>query len=229
MPYLTPNSLPSNAFVCRVVRIPDDPLLVMAFSGAIIEMTKAYNWEQFGELTPQETAEACQTILFEYLDSDACMIGLIMPFAGTTPPPACLLCDGGTYLREDWPRLYAHFEAQMPGAIIDPDQFSTPDLRNRFIAGAGNDYALGLNAGTNTVALTEAQMPIHSHTDAGHSHIIHSHIPTLALEPGEVPVSSPGFGEATAVANANIQPAGGGEAHENRPPFTALTYVIWGK
>jgi hypothetical protein len=51
----------------------------------------------------------------------------------------------------------------------------TPDLRGKFIVGAGSagaQYAVGATGGADTVALTAAQMPAHNHAvyDPGHSH-----------------------------------------------------------
>ena len=54
-----------------------------------------------------------------------------------------------------------------------------PDLRNRFIVGAGSTYQPGNTGGSNSVTLTTAQMPSHSHAHSlsaasGGSHT-HSH------------------------------------------------------
>ncbi len=49
----------------------------------------------------------------------------------------------------------------------------TPDLRDRFIVGAGSNYAVGSTGGTNSVTLSLSEIPSHSHsiTSAGnHSH-----------------------------------------------------------
>ena len=49
----------------------------------------------------------------------------------------------------------------------------TPDLRDRFIVGAGRNYSPNNIGGTDSVSLTESQMPAHSHSmsSAGdHSH-----------------------------------------------------------
>lgn len=40
----------------------------------------------------------------------------------------------------------------------------TPDLRNRFVVGAGNVYAPGNNGGSDTVSLLPTNLPSHSHT-----------------------------------------------------------------
>lgn len=51
----------------------------------------------------------------------------------------------------------------------------TPDLRNRFVVGAGSTYAVGDTGGADSVTLTAAQMPTHNHTATtasagGHNH-----------------------------------------------------------
>jgi len=42
---------------------------------------------------------------------------------------------------------------------------STPDLRNRFIVGAGDTYAVDATGGAASVTLSEAQLPAHTHGD----------------------------------------------------------------
>ncbi len=74
--------------------------------------------------------------------------GLISMWSGASNsvPPGWALCDGGN---------------------------GTPDLRNRFIMGAGLDYAVAAKGGAETVTLVEANMPPHFHagtTDNGGAH-----------------------------------------------------------
>ena len=42
---------------------------------------------------------------------------------------------------------------------------STPDLRNRFVTGAGNSYSVGAQGGHTHVNLTTSQLPAHTHGD----------------------------------------------------------------
>lgn len=42
-----------------------------------------------------------------------------------------------------------------------------PDLRDRFIVGAGSTYAIGATGGANTVILDTTQIPSHTHTGSG--------------------------------------------------------------
>lgn len=53
----------------------------------------------------------------------------------------------------------------------------TPDLRNRFVVGAGSTYAVDATGGADSVTLSEAQIPGHTHTfsattasDGAHTH-----------------------------------------------------------
>jgi microcystin-dependent protein len=53
----------------------------------------------------------------------------------------------------------------------------TPDLRNRFIVGAGDDYSVADNGGEAHSTLTTAELPGHTHTgttdaDGAHSHFV---------------------------------------------------------
>ncbi len=51
----------------------------------------------------------------------------------------------------------------------------TPDLRNRFIVGAGNTYNIGTKGGVDKVTLTENQIPAHNHSGTAHSAGSHAH------------------------------------------------------
>jgi len=58
----------------------------------------------------------------------------------------------------------------------------TPDLRNRFIAGAGSTYAVGATGGS-----ADASLPSHTHaatiTDSGHRHFVAAGVDTPAVYP----------------------------------------------
>ncbi len=113
--------------------------------------------------------------------------------------------------------------------------FQTPDLRDRFIVGAGHDYNLGATGGANTVTLTAAQsgLPEHVHN------MEHTHGVTLKgkeLIGGEHNVfrsgaSGPSKNEqrtgASSKTNTGPNAArNASAAHENRPPYYALFYIM---
>ena len=139
--------------------------------------------------------------------------GLICMWSGSEVPKGWYLCDGTN---------------------------GTPDLRNRFIVGAGNEYSIGDTGGEKVHTLTTAEMPKHTHTltSAGE----HTH--TLYEVNGDSNYASyPGFyGEVQATISRNpitsiespssglhthpIASAGSGSAHENRPPYYALAFIM---
>jgi microcystin-dependent protein len=55
------------------------------------------------------------------------------------------------------------------GWLLCDGTSSTPDLRDRFIVGAGSTYAVNATGGANTVTLTTDQIPSHTHTGSGTS------------------------------------------------------------
>lgn len=138
----------------------------------------------------------------------------------------------------------------------------TPDLRDRFIVGAGGEYAVGDTGGAKEVTLTTEQMPKHSHTGSTNSAGAHTHTGTTNTA-GEHTHSYTRYSgitrvsQITLVANAwigtttantssagahshtlNINSAGahthtvttnetgGGQPHENRPPYYALCFIM---
>ena len=85
----------------------------------------------------------------------------------------------------------------------------TPDLRNRFIvgAGSGSNYSVGNTGGSDTVTLSTSQIPAHSHTTNNHSHN------ASVSDPGHghsVSVSDPGHQHNTSVTGAKLFPGYGG-------------------
>lgn len=77
-----------------------------------------------------------------------------------------------------WSGLIANIATLGPWALCDGTN-GTPDLRNRFIIGAGSTYAPAATGGSATVTLIEANLPAHTHTWTGttasggsHTHVV---------------------------------------------------------
>lgn len=51
----------------------------------------------------------------------------------------------------------------------------TPDLRNRFVVGAGDSYGVGATGGADSVTLSTSQIPAHSHSGSTSSAGSHTH------------------------------------------------------
>ena len=132
----------------------------------------------------------------------------------------------------------------------------TPDLRDRFVVGAGSTYAVGGTGGAASVTLTESQIPGHTHvitastasagahthtiTDPGHAH---SYVTDAAgssgtggtgatvLENATTGSNTTGItvnsaGAHTHTVTATAASTGGSQSHENRPPYYALAYIM---
>jgi microcystin-dependent protein len=88
---------------------------------------------------------------------------------------------------------------------------------------------LGATGGTQTHTLTEAQMPVHTHIQDAHSHVMNYKDNGVAGGQRSVmnasTVSGTDNGQMTAFAAVN-QNTGGGSAHLNTQPTIVLNYII---
>lgn len=90
----------------------------------------------------------------------------------------------------------------------------TPDLRDKFVLGAGNSYSVGNTGGEETHTLTVEEMPSHSHSYAKYQRA--STISTSSSSSRLTPSSSETYTGLT----------GGNQPHNNMPPYYALCYIM---
>lgn len=95
--------------------------------------------------------------------------GLIEPFAGSTVPAGFLLCDGAAVSRTTYATLYAVIGDTF-GAGDGETTFNLPDLSGRVPLGVSMSHALGTTGGSETVTLTESELPAHTHEVPQHGH-----------------------------------------------------------
>lgn len=69
-PFLTP-PVSSDVLECRTLLIPNTKEWLGIFNSALLETVYYWNYEQVNDtdLTPEETAEACRAIVWEYFDA----------------------------------------------------------------------------------------------------------------------------------------------------------------
>ncbi|MFV0397930.1 MAG: tail fiber protein [Bacteroidales bacterium] len=125
------------------------------------------------------------------------------------------LCTGEILLKADYPQL-----AYALGKETE-ESFALPDLRRRFVAGYDSELFSEYNymwatGGEEKVTLTIDEMPNHSHDIKFIDEIWGDN---ANHRPFPNPAGTSGYVAATSSV-------GGGEAHENRPPFFVLAYVI---
>jgi len=131
-------------------------------------------------------------------------------------------------------------------------QNGTPNLQARFIVGAGNSivmdgsvgyqYPVGATGGKNKVTLSTDEMPTHNHGGSTSASGVHSHSVSvtgampqnygggsswnsanLDAKSSETPSTSV---SAASAHSHTISNAGGNVAHENRPLYYALAYIM---
>ena len=121
----------------------------------------------------------------------------------------------------------------------------TPDLRDRFVVGAGSTYATGATGGAAEVTLTAAQLPSHNHSfsgetseDGSHEHTYYDRLweTTQSVTTGAWKAANNDYylwegwtdpaGDHKHTFSGTTASVGGGTAHEHRPPYYALTFIL---
>jgi microcystin-dependent protein len=150
-----------------------------------------------------------------------------------------LLCVGFNYAPKGWALCQGQLMAiQQNSALFSllgvmyggngTTTFALPDLRGRTAIGFGqgqglSSYTQGEMAGQENVTLLGTQMPTHNHGVS-----CSSGDPADTSPVNTVPAAGGSYSP-TANATMNpgmIQPAGGSQPHENRPPYMAMNWII---
>lgn len=92
-----------------------------------------------------------------------------MPFAGTVAPENYLFCDGSAVSRTTYATLFGVIGTTF-GAGDGSSTFNLPDLSGRVPLGVSSTHLLGSTGGSETVTLTEAELPAHVHEVPQHGH-----------------------------------------------------------
>lgn len=107
--------------------------------------------------------------------------------------------------------------------------FALPDLMARSPLHMSGAHPVGASGGAATHTLTAAEMPAHGHALRASSKTAASSSPNggvLALPPR---TGTPAYAAATSLVPLNpaaIGASGGGQPHENMPPFLTMNFII---
>lgn len=108
--------------------------------------------------------------------------------------------------------------------------FALPDLRGRTPMHKSDAHGLGQRSGAETVALTSAEIPAHTHTVKASSQEANANIPTGALmaseKADEFSYRDYEAGSTTALRSGTVTNSGGGQSHNNMQPFTTVSFCI---
>jgi len=170
----------------------------------------------------------CTFTLVEHSDAQECFIGEVRLFAGNFAPRNWALCDGQLLPIAQNTALFSILGTTYGGD--GRSTFGLPDLRGRVPIHAGSGpglspRTLGQKGGEEAHVLTTEEMPGHSHTLNARNQRGNTNIPS-----GNVLARKKNFYSTKAqnamLSNGAISTAGGGQAHNNMPPFQALNYII---
>lgn len=151
-----------------------------------------------------------------YLDKDVKSTGRYYDQTGIVMPP------GGIIM---WSGVVSNIPT---GWALCDGSNGTPDLRNRFIVGAGNSYNPGNTGGSNNVTLSVAQMPSHDHPITSATAPTHGHsiISKFIKDLFGVKLLGESIHWGSGNVSIDIGNKGGSQSHENRPPYYALCYIM---
>ena len=167
-------------------------------------------------------------------------VGTIVAYGGNSAPSGWQLCNGGTTATSALQSVLG--------------QSTVPDLRDRFVVGAGNSYNRHNTGGSSSVTLTTSQLPSHTHGDGSLSASntsITGNVTKVSecynvaggatgvfskYNTGNSPVTGSSSNSPTAGFSMDAShthdvtgstgSTGSGNSHENRPPYYALVYII---
>lgn len=179
-----------------------------------------------------------------FTDAVVLQPGVIQMFAGASAPAGWLLCRGQAISRTAYAALFAAIGTAY-GAGDGSTTFNLPDLRDRFPVGAGSTYALNAKGGANTVTLTKEQsgLPAHGHGFTQPKIPNHTHgmgnlwsngsgsetaytMQSSRVRTTRNTTSSGGGGACTGGAVTSHAGANASQAHENRPPYIGINFII---
>jgi microcystin-dependent protein len=124
--------------------------------------------------------------------------GIIVAWSGTTVPTGWVLCDGTN---------------------------STPDLRDKFILGAGTVYSPNTTGGKRTHILTVDEIPSHNHYTIDDS--FKNNMDGNYFGNGDRSLSGGGGWYVGAGGSRfTTSSVGAGKEHNNMPPFYTLAYIM---
>lgn len=177
-----------------------------------------YRWEEFATIKPVSELDAYNRKQdAEIAELSPLPLGIVQMWAGNVakiPLDKYRLCDGSALTVAEYPELYAvlgNLHGGTPGST-----FCLPDLRGQFIVGyhaSDTDYnAIARKGGQKTHILTVEEMPSHTHG--------------LFLQPSGTRFTGGGRANELNSGDGATKAAGGGKAHENRPPYYTLAYIM---
>jgi microcystin-dependent protein len=142
-------------------------------------------------------------------------------------PAGWAFCDGGLLPLSGNEALFNLIGTTYGGDGVT--NFALPDLRGRLPVHVGPGFTLGQTGGAETVTLTTAQVPAHSHPYLGSVNSGGTAVPTknvvAALPIGAASAYVP-EAPTTALAAQSVGSTGGSRPHDNMMPYLCIQFII---
>lgn len=193
-----------------------------------------FGWDSFTEIkTLKGLMSENETLRSEMRLMERSPLGMVEMWAGAEVPEGYALCNGQELRKSAYPDLYkaigdrfnAGPDANGAGLTTQEGFFRVPDLRGRFVVGVHDtdtDYEhTGMTGGLKHVTLTANEMPKHTHQ---YSRWGVGSGDWRAHGANSYPNATTDFSKVW--GGHTTTPSGGGAAHENRPPYYVLAYIM---
>jgi microcystin-dependent protein len=153
-------------------------------------------------------------------------IGEIRIFAGNFAPVGWLLCQGQLLPISQYDVLFNLIGTTYGGD--GQNTFALPNLASRIPYHQGSGYTLGQMGGVEQVTLTGQQIPVHNHLAQGSSAGAGKAEPAGNVwgNWGQSMYQSTASAPDTTMSPQALLPSGGGQPHDNMPPFLCLNFII---
>lgn len=203
---INPNDVSNDNVQAKLNKIYED--MVGMTQGSVADNSISTEKLINGSVTTEKIANS--SVTKKKIDFELFLVpsGFIGMWSGSVIPDGWYLCDGNN---------------------------GTPDLRDRFIVGSGGEYDIGSTGGEKTHTLTVNEMPNHNHNFAlGNG----SYAGSNGSEYGGLTDGNKDLCEwekdAARSSSSNnhtytyltSDAIGGGQSHENRPPYYALAFIM---
>lgn len=152
-------------------------------------------------------------------------LGEIRMFGGNFAPQGWMFCAGQTLSISENDALFTLVGTTFGGDGVTT--FGLPDLRGRIPIHQGGGIVAGEIGGTETVTLSPAQLPAHTHPLLASGSTANNPNPGNNV-PGESSVISmyqSGAASAAMAAGATSS-VGGNQPHDNMQPFLCINFII---
>jgi len=152
-------------------------------------------------------------------------VGEIRMFGGTFAPAGWEFCSGQLLPISEFETLFTLIGTIYGGNGVTT--FALPNLQSRVPVHQGGSFVIGEAAGEETITLTTAQIPIHSHVAQATSDGGSATSPANGVwaQSPQLVYSQPPDTAATMAAD-NVQLVGGSQPHDNLLPYLAISFII---